>query len=67
MLGRFDHKTIRFLNVKLYDQAGEPHEDERLITVHIQKGWKNGTKLTFPKEGDQEIGETPGKELVLQC
>lgn len=44
----------------LNDSGGEITE-ERLLVVVVKKGWKNGTKLSFPNEGDQEVGTTkPG-------
>lgn len=27
--------------------------DDKLLTINVKPGWKAGTKITFPKEGDQ--------------
>lgn len=29
-------------------------KDEKVVEVTIKKGWKPGTKITFPGEGDEE-------------
>ncbi|CAB3404707.1 unnamed protein product [Caenorhabditis bovis] len=33
--------------------------EDKVLTVTIKPGWKSGTKITFPKEGDQNPGRTP--------
>ncbi len=33
---------------------------DKIITIEIQKGWKDGTKLTFPAKGDQGPHQLPG-------
>lgn len=32
---------------------------EKVLTVNIKPGWKAGTKVTFPKEGDQHPNKIP--------
>ena len=34
------------------------HED-KVLTITVKPGWKSGTKVTFPKEGDQVPGRIP--------
>lgn len=36
-------------------------DKEVVLTVNISKGWKDGTQLVFPKEGDQGPNKIPGK------
>lgn len=38
--------------------------EERVFDVEVQKGWKEGTKITFPKEGHQLQGHAPN-DLVF--
>lgn len=26
---------------------------DKILTIHVKPGWKEGTKVIFPKEGDQ--------------
>lgn len=33
--------------------------DDKVLTINIKPGWKSGTKITFPKEGDQVPGRVP--------
>ena len=33
--------------------------EDKVLTVEIKKGWKAGTKITFPKEGDQTPNNVP--------
>lgn len=33
--------------------------DDKVLTISIKPGWKSGTKITFPKEGDQVPGRVP--------
>ncbi|XP_056586989.1 dnaJ homolog subfamily B member 5 [Triplophysa dalaica] len=33
--------------------------EERVFDVEVQKGWKEGTRITFPKEGHQMLGHAP--------
>ena len=36
----------------------------KVLSIDIKRGWKAGTKITYPKEGDQSIGRTPA-DLVF--
>lgn len=36
---------------------GSARKEEKILTINVKPGWKAGTKITFPKEGDQ----IPGK------
>lgn len=35
------------------------HIEDKVLTINIKPGWKSGTKITFPKEGDQNPGRIP--------
>ena len=33
---------------------------EKILTITVKRGWKEGSKITFPKEGDQGPNKIPG-------
>lgn len=33
--------------------------EEKVLEINVKPGWKEGTKITFPKEGDQSPGHIP--------
>ena len=38
---------------------------EKILTVTVKRGWQEGTKVTFAKEGDQGPNRIPGLDIVL--
>lgn len=46
---------------KVYEANSQtPKQEEKILVIHLKKGWKKGTKLTFPKEADAQPGMTAG-------
>ncbi|KAI6172255.1 J domain-containing protein [Aphelenchoides besseyi] len=41
---------------KIVSPNGQTRTEDKVLTVTIKPGWKSGTKITFPKEGDQYPG-----------
>lgn len=39
---------------------------DKILTITVKKGWKPGTKITFPQEGDQGPNNVPGTSLFTQ-
>lgn len=39
--------------------------DEKILDIEIKKGWKDGTKLTFSGDGDQETPNGPPGDLLF--
>ena len=33
---------------------------DKILTINVKPGWRSGTKITFPKEGDQGPNNIPG-------
>lgn len=33
---------------------------DKILTITVKKGWRPGTKITFPQEGDQGPNNVPG-------
>ena len=38
---------------------------DKILTINVKPGWRAGTKITFPKEGDQGPNNIPGKILIF--
>ena len=38
---------------------GTTSKQDKVVSIDVKPGWKAGTKITFPKEGDQAIGRIP--------
>lgn len=43
----------------LVDPSGKSVQVEKILTIDVKPGWKAGTKITFPKEGDERPGVEP--------
>jgi DnaJ-class molecular chaperone len=39
--------------------------EDKVLTVRIKPGWKAGTKITFPKEGDQSPNSIPADIIFV--
>lgn len=44
---------------------GMPTKEEKVLTITVKPGWKAGTKITFPREGDQIPGKTPADIVFI--
>lgn len=44
---------------------GSPKKEDKLVSIAIKPGWKSGTKVTFPKEGDQTRGKIPADIVFI--
>jgi len=40
-------------------------KEDKVLTVDIKPGWKAGTKITFPKEGDQSVNNIPADIVFI--
>ena len=40
-------------------------KEDKIVTVDVKPGWKAGTKITFPKEGDQTPGKIPSDVVFV--
>lgn len=38
---------------------GTTAKEDKVVSVGVKPGWKPGTKVTFPREGDQAVGKVP--------
>lgn len=44
---------------RVLNSDGQQSKEEKIVAVDVKPGWKAGTKVTFPKEGDQIPGKIP--------
>jgi DnaJ-class molecular chaperone len=49
---------IKKFNVtrKRFTPEGDSIEEAKVLTIGVKPGWKKGTKITFPCEGDEVVG-----------
>lgn len=40
-------------------------KEEKILQINVKPGWKAGTKITFPKEGDQIPGKVPADIVFI--
>jgi len=48
----------------IMDASGKSLPVEKILTIQVRPGWKEGTKVTFEKEGDERPGQVPA-DLVF--
>ena len=52
---------------KRFNADKELVDDEKILTINIKPGWKQGTKITFPAEGDEsQDSTTPDIVFIIQ-
>ena len=44
---------------KIYKNDGSFTTEEKILKITVKPGWKEGTKITFPEEGDRIPGKVP--------
>ncbi|KER24668.1 DnaJ domain protein [Opisthorchis viverrini] len=52
-------KKMRITRRRLNPDRRTTREEEKVLEIEVKKGWKAGTRITFPREGD----ETPGGNI----
>lgn len=50
------------MNQVLNDDGRTTSTREKILTITVKKGWLEGTKVTFTKEGDQGPNRIPGNQ-----
>jgi DnaJ family protein B protein 4 len=56
-------KKLKITHKKLINQSLENQED--IVEVNIKKGWKAGTRITFPNMGDESFEGKSDLEFVI--
>lgn len=44
---------------------GSARKEEKILNINVKPGWKAGTKITFPREGDQIPGKIPADIVFI--
>lgn len=44
---------------------GSANKEEKILQINVKPGWKAGTKITFPREGDQIPGKVPADIVFI--
>jgi len=44
---------------------GARRKEDKVLTITVKPGWKAGTKITFPREGDQTTGKIPADIVFI--
>ncbi|KAJ3072333.1 DnaJ sub B member 13 [Podochytrium sp. JEL0797] len=57
-------KKVKVSRKVLSEDGVTTTDAEKVLTIEIQRGWKNGTRVTFPREGDQGPNKIPA-DLVF--
>ena len=53
-----------FLSCQVMNEDGHTSSiRDKILTINVKPGWRSGTKITFPKEGDQGPNNIPGTDI----
>jgi len=49
----------RKVTKRIMDASGRSTNVEKILEITVKPGWKTGTRITFPEEGDEAPGRVP--------
>ncbi|KAM9004952.1 dnaJ homolog subfamily B member 4 isoform X1 [Antechinus flavipes] len=52
-------KRMKISRKRLNPDGRSVRTEDKILTIEIKKGWKEGTKITFPREGDEMPNSIP--------
>ncbi|XP_033884377.3 dnaJ homolog subfamily B member 4-like [Acipenser ruthenus] len=52
-------KRMKISRKRLNPDGGSFRTEDKILTIEIKRGWKEGTKITFPREGDESPNTIP--------
>ncbi|KAE8619644.1 hypothetical protein XENTR_v10009882 [Xenopus tropicalis] len=52
-------KKMKISHKRLGPDGRSVRNEDKILTIQVKKGWKEGTKITFPKEGDETPSNIP--------
>ncbi|XP_053332858.1 dnaJ homolog subfamily B member 1b [Clarias gariepinus] len=58
-------KKMKISRRRLNPDGRTTRSEDKILTVEVKKGWKEGTKITFPKEGDQTPTNIPADIVFI--
>lgn len=50
---------------RVLSPEGTTSNEDKILTIDVKPGWKAGTKITFPREGDQSVGRIPSDIIFV--
>ena len=60
-------KKMKISRKVLASEGGTTSNEDKILTIDVKPGWKAGTKITFPREGDQSVGRIPADIIFVIC
>lgn len=58
-------KKMKISRKRLNPDGRTTRSEDKILTVEVKKGWKEGTKITFPKEGDETPSNIPADVVFV--
>jgi DnaJ-class molecular chaperone len=58
-------KKMKISRKVLGGDGRSTHLEDKVLTIDIKPGWKAGTKITFPREGDQSPNTVPADIVFI--
>jgi DnaJ-class molecular chaperone len=58
-------KKMKISRKVLNSDGRSTHLEDKVLTIDIKPGWKAGTKITFPREGDQSPSSIPADIVFI--
>lgn len=58
-------KKMKITRNVVCKETKQMKKEEKILTIQIKPGWKEGTKITFEKEGDQSPGKIPADIVFI--
>eukprot|EP00035_Acanthoeca_spectabilis_P020935 m.435383 g.435383 ORF g.435383 m.435383 type:complete len:328 (+) comp17841_c0_seq1:62-1045(+) len=52
-------KKMKLERREVLEPGGTSSKKSKILTINVKPGWKEGTKITFPKDGDQDPNRIP--------
>lgn len=58
-------KKMKITRRVLNPDGKSTRSEDKVLSIDVKPGWKSGTKITFPKEGDQNPGSIPADVVFI--
>jgi DnaJ-class molecular chaperone len=58
-------KKMKISRKVLNPDGRSTRSEDKVLTIDIKPGWKQGTKITFPREGDQSPATIPADIIFI--
>ncbi|XP_058717870.1 dnaJ homolog subfamily B member 1 [Poecile atricapillus] len=58
-------KKMKISHKRLGPDGKTVRNEDKILTIEVKRGWKEGTKITFPKEGDQTPNNIPADVVFV--